>query len=216
MFRLASSRYIQAIVTKVVSGDTVELVAYSDGSAWGDGDPASLGAKVYDSVAMGSGVGEWLPGTIVSAAVAAGTSGLASTSYVDTATAGLATEAYVDSASSGYVVVPAVGTTTTLALGTARRPSTTRPTRVNAYGQIALSSTLLGAKSATVTLLSDSANPPTTSRGAQQFDLSGVVANVSPPWRLSYDVPTGHYYMLVASGPDAAGVSIQPVNETAL
>lgn len=115
---------------------------------------------------------------------------------------------------SGLCAVPGAGSSqVSLGLNAARRPSTTRPVQVNATGQISLSSTLLGAKAAAVTLLSDASNPPTTSRGTQPFNLSGVVATVAPPWSLTYDVPAGHYYMLSTSGADAGGVSLSTITE---
>lgn len=201
VYRLGASRYMQAIVTKIVSGDTVELVAFQDGAAWGDGDGTNIAAKLYDSVALGTGVGEWQPGTLVSAAITAATTDLATYSYVDSETASLCE-------------VPGAGSSqVSLGLNAARRPSTTRPVQVNATGQISLTSTLLGAKAAAVSLLSDASNPPTTSRGTQPFNLSGVVATVAPPWSLTYDVPPGHYYMLATSGTDAGGVSLSTITE---
>ncbi len=114
---------------------------------------------------------------------------------------------------SDLCVVPAAGSPVTLALSTPRRPSTARPTRVTVYGQISLTSTLLGPQTATATLKSDSSATPSTAVGVATAALSGVVATSAPPYTLTYDVPTGHYYQVVASGGGSAGVSISHINE---
>ena len=201
VYRLGSSRYVQAVVTKVVSGDTVELVAFSDGSAWGDGDPASLGAKVYDSIALGTGVGEWQPGTLVDAAIAA-------------ATTNLATYSYVDSGVAGRCAVPGAGSAVgSPAFATPRRPSTTRPTRVTVYGSFAMASTLLGPQSGTATLLADSSATPSTQVGVAPAALSGVAANATVPWTMTYDVPANHWYQVTVSVSANTTANLLHINE---
>jgi hypothetical protein len=205
VYRLGSSRYVQAIVTKIVSGDTVQLVCFSDGSAWGDGDPASLGAKVYDSIALGSGVGEWQPGTLVGDAITA-------------ATTNLATYSYTDGGDAARCALPGAGSGVSLALATPRRPSTTRPTRVDVYGQFTLATALLAAQGATVVLQVDSsATPSTTVAGPLTVNNGiGTVGTAQIPWTMSYEVPTGHYYQVVQSATVGTGAaSITHINETA-
>lgn len=203
VYRLGSSRYVQAIVSAIVSGDTVELVCFSDGSAWGDGDPASKGAKVYDSIALGTGVGEWQPGTLVSDAISAATTNLATYSYTDTG-------------DTARCALPGSGSSVSLALSTPRQPNVSRPTRVRVYGNISLTSTLLGSQNATASLLSDSGVTPSTVRGVAAYTLSGVAATSAPPYTLDYDIPAGHYYQVVAGGAGSAGVSIAHIEEQTL
>lgn len=228
VYRLASSRYMQALVTKIVSGNTIELVAYSDGSAWGDGDPASLGAKLYESVALGTGVGEWQPGTLVGDAVTAGVSGLATAAsvtaaigtcegYCDTAIAPLATSSSVTSAiaaaiagipaddDSALCAVPGASSTVSLAASTPRRPSTTRPVMVMLTGSWSWNLTALGTQTGSLSLQSDSISTPSAviyapawSRGITVGITVGDAGTM--PVCASYLVPPGHYYQVIAAG----------------
>lgn len=155
-------------------------------------------------------------------------SGLASTSYVDTAIAtaiaDYATTSYVDEALgelpaddySGLVVVPSAGSSHAgLGLDVARQPSTTRPTRVTASGSMTLTSTVLGAQTASVALKSDSSATPTVTILTVPAGLSGVAATVTFPWTLTYDVPTGDYYILSSAHSANASVALTAINETA-
>lgn len=116
-YRTATSQHNLATVVRIVSGTTVDLVVFSDGTTWQDySSPASISSFVYNAVALGTSVGQYQATTIVADAAAAGgaatqsyvtsaistaTSGLASTSYVGSAVAGLASVSYVDAAVSG-------------------------------------------------------------------------------------------------------------------
>lgn len=186
VYRLATSRYVQAIVTKIVSGDTVELVCFSDGSAWGDGDPASLGAKVYDSIALGTAVGEWQPGTIVSNAIAT-------------------CEAYADAGDAGRCAVPGASSTVSLSSGTSRQPSATRPVLVMVSGSWSWNLTAIGTQTGSLTLKSDSSSTPTTvirapswSRGITVGALIGDTGTM--PVEFDLLVPAGDYYSVTAAG----------------
>lgn len=224
--KIASSplREVPAIVTLVTDANTVDCVGQIDvNDDWPDNGPgATHPTYPFFGCTRGSGVNQWRDAAVpvtTTEAIADTLDGLATEAFVDTAIseAGYASEVYVDNAQAVCQALPAAGSSqVALGLNAARRPSTTRPTRVHATGQITLSSTLLGAKAAAVTLLSDSANPPTTSRGTQPFNLSGVVATVAPPWSLGYEVPANHYYMLATSGADAAGVSLSTITEQVL
>lgn len=192
VYRLESSRYVNAVVTKIVSGSTVELVCFSDGSAWGDGDPASLGAKVYDSVALGTSVGQWQPGTVVDDAVAAGVAGLAS-------------EAYVDSASTACLAVPGASSTVSLASGTPRQPSATRPVLVMVSGSWSWSLNAIGTVTGSLTLKADSSSTPTTVIRAPAWSRGitvGVVVGDTGTMPVEFDlvVPPGHYYSVTSAG----------------
>lgn len=116
-YRTSTSQHNLAMVGRVVSGTTVDVVAFSDGTTWMDGGtPAQVATITYTSVALGTGVGQYQPTTIVADAAAAGgaatmayvasaiasaTASLASTSYVASAVSGLATTAYVDAELGG-------------------------------------------------------------------------------------------------------------------
>lgn len=188
VYRLETSRFVQAIVTKIVSGNTVQLVCFSDGSAWGDGDPASLGAKVYNSVAMGSSVGEWQPGTLIGDAVA-----------------GLASESYVDSLIDDCVAVPGASSSVSLAASTPRQPSGARPVMVMITGSWSWNLTAIGTQTGSLSLQSDNTTTPTTviyapawSRGV---GVGVVIADTGTDTVcMSYIVPPGHYYQVSVTG----------------
>ncbi len=219
--KIASSplREVPAIVTLVTDANTVTAVGSIDiNDDWPDDGPGATHPNFpFFGITRGSGVNQWRDADVpVTTQEAIDGAGFATEAFVGTAVseAGYASETYVDNAQAVCQGLPAAGSSqVSLGLNAARRPSTTRPTRVQATGQITLTSTLLGAKVAAVSLLSDASNPPTTSRGIQQFNLSGVAATVAPPWSLSYEVPTGHYYLLATSGADAAGVSLATITE---
>lgn len=265
--QITSGRWSLAVVVKIISGDTVNLVALADGvDPWPTPDAFNgVVAGTLTSVTKGTGVGQWreiaLPSattaaiaaavadaltdystdddiaTAVSAALATVSSNLASA--VSTAASNLASsvttinadvaeiaaslaalaavvEAIPVDDDSGLTAVAAAGSAHSgLGLNAVRQPSSTRPTRVTAAGSMTLTSTLLGAQTASVDLLSDSSNPPTTRRGRQPAGVSGVAATVTMPWALSYDVPAGHYYKLVPAASANASVALDDITETA-
>lgn len=265
--QITSARWSLAAVAKIISGDTVNLVAFTDAvDPWPTIEtPNGLIAGSLASVTKGTGIGQWrelaLPTATTAAietavaaalteyateddiegAVAAALATVASNlaSAVSTAASNLASavstinsdmaeiasavatlagivEAIPTDDDSGLTVVAGAGTAHSgLGLNTARQPSSTRPTRVVATGSMSLTSTLLGAQTASVDFLSDSSNPPTTRRGRQPAALSGVAATVSMPWALSYDVPAGHYYKLVSVTSANASVALDDITETA-
>lgn len=225
--KIASSplREVPAIVSLVTDEDTINCVGQIDiNDDWpADGPGLTHPGFPFFGITRGSSVNQWrdadVPITTTEAIDSAITgAGFATEAYADAAAAdavdGLASEAYCDNAIATCQAVPSAGTSqVALGLNAARQPSTARPVRVYATGQITLTSTLLGARVAAVSLLSDSAAVPTVSRGIQQMNLSGVVATVGVPWSLEYEVPAGHYYMLATSGADAAGVSLASITE---
>lgn len=164
--------------------------------------------------------------------------GYATESYVDTATADYATESYVDTAIAaidysdlattaevataiaaisyaGFVVTPSAGSSVSLALNTARRPSTTRPTRVSVYANVALASAILALQTATLEMRADTGSTPTTVVAGPLTASSGVgnVGTQVVPITLTYDLPANHYYTIVQSA-GAGVVTISHVNET--
>jgi len=70
-FQSDTRRYHEGRIVHFVSGDTVHLVAFSDGSNWPDSTPASVAAKVYFSVDKGTSAAEWQPSALFGAEVAA-------------------------------------------------------------------------------------------------------------------------------------------------
>lgn len=234
--QITSGRYSIGMVCKIISGDTVNIVAFTDAvDPWPTIDiPNGLIAGSMNSVAKGTGVGQWqeleVPeavGAAITAAIA-GLTGYATEDYVSTAVSGLATEIYVEAAvtdaiaaipaddDSGLCAVPGAGSAVgSPAMNSPRRPSTTRPAMVKISGIAAMTSTLLGAQSATVTIYADSSSSPTTVVDViGPMTLSGVAATVTHAWSACYPLPAGHYYSAVATGNAAAGASITHINET--
>lgn len=81
--------------------------------------------------------------------------------------------------------------------------SATRATRLNVRITTSLSSTLLGPQSYTVELRCDSGSTPTTVVDDVIGGLSGVVATVDQPAKLSALVPAGHYCRVVTAAASA-------------
>lgn len=218
--QITSGRYSIGAICKIISGDTVNICAFTDGvNPWPTIDiPNGLVAGSLTSVTKGSGVGQWqevdVPDTVaaaIAAAVAAVT-GFATEAYVDTAIAGLPADDY-----SGLCACPAAGSAVSSpALNTPRRPNTSRPTRVTVYATVALTSTLLTAQAATVELRADSSSTPTTVVGGPlTASLSGISAGATFPMTFTYDVPVGHYYSVVQTS-GAGAVTITRIEESTL
>lgn len=201
VYRVASSDYRSARVTEVVSGSTVNLVAFSTGDAWGDGDPGSQAGKVYGSISQGTAVGTWQE--------AAG---------VDPAVASAIADA-VATAAPGFSSAAGAGSPVSLALNTARQPHATRPVRVTVYGTWSWSLTAIGSQSGTAALQSDSSATPSTQRGLTSATRAlGVGISIndsgSMPWSMTYDVPAAHYYQIATAG--TGTFAIGHINETVL
>lgn len=194
LYRLSSTRTCPAVIAQVVSGSTCHLdVMIDEATDWPNGSSWLSPVKMIESIDEGTGVGEWQVAVVPEPIDDA----------ISTAVAG------VDL--SGRTAVATAGTSPGIGLDTARQPSTTRPVRVVATGTFALTSTLILPATGAVELRSDSASTPTTKRGAQVAQLSGVVASMTVPWSMTYDVPAGHYYKLVTSG---TGVALDTITET--
>lgn len=218
--QITSGRYSIGAVSKIISGDTVNIVAFTDGvDPWPTIDTFNgLVAGSVLGATKGSGVGQWqevtVPDTVaaaISAAVASIT-GFATESYVDTAIDAIPADDY-----SGLLACPAAGSAVSSpALNTPRRPSTTRPTRVNVYTQVALTSTLLTAQSATLEMRADSGSTPTTVVGGPlTASLGGLAATTTVPMTFTYDVPVGHYYSVVQTA-GAGVVTVTRIEESTL
>jgi hypothetical protein len=208
---LASSASVTSAIAAAVSG----LASTSSVSAAISDAVAGLVSSGEMATAIAAAVAGLATTAGVTSAISAAVSGLASTAFVASSIAS-AIAAIPPDDYSGLCAVPAAGSPVTLALDTARQPNTSRPTRVTIYGIAAMTSTLLGAQSATVTVLADAASTPTTTVAVVgPMTLSGVVATATHAWTATYDVPTGHRYMVTAAGNASAGVSITHIEETA-
>lgn len=205
------ARVSPAVVSLVIDSDTANLDALIDiNEDWpGTSTPYTYTCKQFLSAARGTGVGEWQEADVpppIAAAIASGISGLATTSALTAAIAGCS-------------ATPGAGTHPSLTLGTARQPSTTRPTRVTISGTWTASLSATGSAAGVIELRSDSASTPTTVQDDAQPGFSatlliGISVTQVVPWKLTYDVPAGHYYTpAVASG---SGFAITKATEQAL
>lgn len=217
-YRTSSTRTVPALITHIVSADQVNLVGLIDiNSDWpsGEGMPGHP-ANFFGSVNRGTGVGEWQecdvePGT--TAAISTVTAGLATENYADdaataaatAAVSGLASTSYVDSETGACCAVPTASAPVSLASGTPRQPSATRPVLVMVTGSWSWSLSAVGTQSGSLTLQSDSSSSPTTAIYAPAWSR-GISVGVTigdtgtEPVCMSYLVPPGHYYQVVATG----------------
>jgi len=210
--QITSGRYSIGLISKIISGDTVNIDAFTDGvNPWPTVDTFNgLVAGSLTSVAKGSGVGEWqevdVPDTV-----------LASITDAISGITGFATEGYVDGAAAACCPVPVAGASVSSpALNTPRQPSATRPTRVTVYATVALTSTLLTPQSATVEMRADSSSSPTTAVGGPlTASLGGIAATATVPMTFTYDVPAAHYYTVVQTA-GAGTVTITRIEESTL
>ena len=184
VYRSSSTESRTAVVTAVVSGTTIDLVAFSDGDDYGDGNQGSTPAAIYRNVVPGTGIGEYTIGTSVADLVA----------------------------SLGYLQTP-TGSSPSLTLGgSGVQLSATRPVLLTVRGTASMVSTLAGGQAYTVELRCDAGSTPTTvvddAAGslAQTVGLS-VTLTVAQSWKLVQLVPAGQYCRVVqASG--AATLSV--------
>jgi len=175
-----TGRWCQGMVTSVVSGDTVNCVVFSDGSTWS-----------ADSPWNGNGAGlPVLPAT--SLAKGTGVNNWRSST-----------------SEAGFVAVPGASSSVSLAIGTARNPSSVRgdarPTRVTVSGTWSWTLTAIGSLSGTINALCDSNSNPTTvvgSTSSARALTAGVTLGEtgSMPFTLTFDVPSGYSYKMTSSG----------------
>lgn len=197
VYRLATSDYRSARITKIENGTTVSLVAFATGDDWDAGTPGGVPVVLFGGVQQGTGVGQWQEETEVDPAV------------LDA----------IDAAVTDYCAVPAASSAPSLALDTARQPNTSRPVLVIASGTWSWSLSVIGTVAGIVTLTSDASSSPTTPRPAASFSRTvGVGITISDsgtlPWCLAYIVPPGHYYQLATSG--SGTFALDRVDEQAL
>lgn len=223
LLRTSETRAAPALVSKVLGPELVNLVALIDAPEdWPvTGVPSTHPTWLYTSVAAGPGVGQWQPAELpasvqgaIDAAVAAGLlgAGFATMAELEAATSGLASAAALAEAIATRQAAAGPGTESPIGVNVTRIPNATRPTRVTATGTIKVASTLLLPQAAAVELRSDAQAEPGTVRGVQRAALSGVIATMTVPWCLTYDVPAGHSYRLATSG--TGEVLLITLNET--
>lgn len=179
VYRLATSDYRTARVTKIVSGTTVNLVAFATGTDWYTGVPGDITSMYFADVAQGTAVNQWQEESAIDPAV----------------------QVAIDECCT----LPGAGSTVSLATNTPRQPSATRPVRVTASGSWSWSLSAIGTVAGTLAIHSDSSSSPTTPRAHAPCSRSVTVGVVvgdagSLPWCLEYVVPAGHYYQLATSG----------------
>lgn len=100
--------------------------------------------------------------------------------------------------------------TPTRVIGTAFRPSTSRPVWCSYTLELSVTVTVLAGQTSQIELRSDTATTPTTARAQASVQASGVL-NLSRTDRqqLSYLCPPGHYVNLVKSGAGSATIIAQ-------
>lgn len=106
---------------------------------------------------------------------------------------------------SGLCNVPGASSTVSLAASTPRRPSTTRPVAVLMIGSWSWNLTAIGTATGSLSFQSDSSATPSTAIYAPAWSrgigVGVVLADTGTmPVCLSYTVPPGHYYQVVAAG----------------
>ena len=200
------TRVAFGLITKIISGDTVNLTALIDDTDdWPAPTyvPSSHPAWLFESVAKGTGVGEWQDVTlsdVQTAAIAAAVSGLATAAAV--------------------TVIPIAGTSRSITIGTDfQATDTSRPARFTISGTWSQALSLTGSIAGTVQLKAGASSNPSAVVDDAQPGLSatlalGVALTPTVPWKLAYDLPAGHFArVVVASG---SGFAITHCNETPL
>lgn len=227
VYRLAPSDYRSARITKIVSGTTVNLVAFTTGDEWYSGVPGDIPAYYISEVAQGTAVGTWQEATGVDPAVSSEIDSDVATeaSARDVAIAAAisdeadARDAAIASAVTERCAVPGAGASVSLALNTPRQPSTTRPVLVTVYGSWSWVLSAIGSQSGAATLKSDISSTPTTPKGiatcARGISVGITVGDTGTmPWSMSYEVPPGDYYQIATTG--TGTFAIDHINETTL
>jgi hypothetical protein len=179
------ARMSPAIVSKIISGDTVNLVAVADSTTdWPDpvNQDYTHGAWLYTSVAKGTAVGEWQESTIPAPLTDA-----------------------MDAYAEGRLAVPTGWSSPARTLNSNYKPSSTRPVRVTVSGTWSGTLSATGSLGGTIQLLSDTASTPTTVCDDQQPAFSatllvGVALTQVTPWKLTCLVPTDWNVRLSTSG----------------
>lgn len=218
--QITSGRWSLAQISKIESGDTVTLVALTDGvNPWPTSDtPNGLVAGSISGVTKGTGVGQWrelaLPGYEQDAVASIATGSVSLTGY--------ATEEYVDagdqSTAAARVATPAsCGSTISLAINTARNPSSarsdSRPTRVSAV--VTWTAVITGTAAAEV--VCDSSSSPTTVVMSVPFAATlALGVGVTTPVVIDFEVPDGWSYKVRAGTGSSGTVALVSVYERVL
>lgn len=237
-YRTATSQYHLAVVGRVVSGTTVDIVAFSDGTTWQDmGTPPGAATITYYGLTLGTGVGQYQPTTIVADAAAA--AGFATTSATSAAIASSAsalngtittlsgsvstlssTVAALSSSSATHLVQPIAPATAGLSLGgVGVQLSATRAVLLTVRGTASMTSTLAGGQAFGVELRCDSGSTPTTvvddASGALSQTLGiSVTLTAQQPWKLVTIARPGDFCRVVSGG--TATVSLSGSSKQAL
>lgn len=201
-YRTATSQYNLAVIGRVVSGSTVDLVAFSDGTTWQDqSTPPGVATITYYSVALGSSVGQYQATTIIEDTIDA--AGFATEAWVSSN--GYATTSYVNGLAPNYLALPPAPSSASLTLGgSGVQLHASRPVLVTVRGTASMTSTLAGGQAYTVDLRCDSGSTPTAvvddAAGSltQTLGLSVSLTEVQP-WKLVTLARAGDYCRVVQS-----------------
>lgn len=203
-------RVAYGLVSKIVSGDTVNLVALIDDvDDWPDpiNAPSYHPAQLVTSVAKGTAVGEWQDvalsdpqNSAITAAVASGTGGLATTSALNSAIAGVPAN-------------PVYPTSRSITIGADfQATNTSRPSRFVISGTWSTTLTISGTVTGNIQLkMASSANPsPIVDDAQPSYGVTIVIGlTLTPqlPWKMVCDMPIGGFARVVNAGAGTVAVT---------
>lgn len=244
--QITSGRWSPAQIAKVVSGDTVNLIAFTDGvDPWPTVEtPNGLISGSLSNVDKGTSVGQWrelaMPAIEQSAiaTIAAGSVslvGYATESYAAAqaaaaqsaaqsaasgyaATAQTTSEAYADACKAACVATPATcGSTVSLAINTARNPSSVRSDSRPTRVTAVVTWTATITGSASAEVVCDSSATPTTVVMSVPFSATlALGVGIATPVVIDFEVPVGWSYKVRAGSGSSGTVALVSVYERAL
>lgn len=206
IYKTSSTRSSPALVSKIVSGDTVNLVAVIDASDdWPVINvPSTNPAWLYTSIAKGTGVGEWQEATIPTVLIDEMESQAEGVVATELGGGGAITSA-IETATAGQLASPTGWSSPARTLNSNFKPSATRTTLTTYSGTWSGTLTATGSVAGVIQLLSDTAGTPTTECDDQQPAFSatlliGVALTQVSPWKVTCMVPADFNVRLATSG----------------
>lgn len=184
VLRWETSRHLQAVVTAIVSGDTVELLVFADGDTWGDGYTSfQLPCRIIDDVQFGTGVGQWQPGTLLDDRIS-------QIPAIDT---------------TSIMFVTDDGSAPSLVSGVPRKPNDFRPVFVEVSAAFTWNLTAIGTQTGSIVIKNDDQETPTTVTHTFPFSRGiGVGVTVGDtgtmPFYFGFWVRPGNFYSVTAIG----------------
>lgn len=218
IYKSSSTRSQPALVTKIISGDTINLVAVIDSTDdWPVINvPYTNPAWLYTSVAKGTGVGEWQEATIPAVLVDEMESAAEGVVAAELGGGGDITTA-IATATSGLAVAPTSWSSPARTLNSNFKPSSTRPVEVVYSGTWTGTLNVTGSVAGQIQLLSDSAGTPSVECDDQQPGFSatllvGIAITQVLPWKVTCTVVANDNVRLSTSG--GGSFAITSVAET--